>query len=602
MKLGCTLRVALEMEASTQGVAKGAVAAKNYSVLKVRGKGGYRDSGCDKNQEGGFVMKRFHLFLAALISVLCISPIRAQEMQPHTHSHDPSEKLGQVNFPVSCNAAARKQFNRATALLHSFWYEEAEKAFTAVAKEDPKCVMAHWGVAMSLYHPVWAPSTPAELQKGWTAVEKAKSVGAKTAREKDYIEAIEAFYKDSDRLDHRTRALAYEKAMERVYLKYPKDREAAIFYALAMLGTGPITDKSFANQKKAAGILNRVLPLEPRHPGVAHYLIHSFDYPQLADLALPAARSYARIAPSSPHALHMPSHIFTRLGLWQESINSNLASAAAAKNHVAMTHPGAASFDELHALDYLVYAYLQGGEDQKARRIVDQAKAVDKVDAEIFASAYAFAAIPARYTLERRSWSEAARLELQPTTFPWDRFRFAEAIIYFARAVGAARNGDPNAARRDVDRLTALQAALANASDTYWANQVEIQRQTAAAWLAHAEGKNDEALTLMRSATELEAASEKHPVTPGPIIPARELLGDLLLELKQPELALPEFETSLRDSPERFNGLYGAALAAQLAGDKKKASAYYRKIVALMANGDGARPELRKAKEFLAQK
>jgi tetratricopeptide (TPR) repeat protein len=462
--------------------------------------------------------------------------------------------------------------------------------------------MAHWGVAMSLYHPVWAPSSPAELQKGWAAVEKAKSVDPKTSRERDYIAAIEAFYKDSDRLDHRTRALAYESAMEQVYLRYPNDREAAIFYALALLGTGPITDKTFANQKKAAGILNRVLPLEPRHPGVAHYLIHSFDYPQLAHLALPAARSYARIAPSSPHALHMPSHIFTRLGLWQESINSNLASAASAKNHVAKTHPGAASFDQLHALDYLVYAYLQGGEDEKARQILAQANEITKVDAENIAAAYAFTAIPARYLLERRRWPEAAKLELRPATFPWDRFRYAEAIIYFARAVGAARSGDANSARRDVEKLSALQSALANAKDTYWANQVEILRRSAEGWLAHAEGKSDEALTLMRSAADLEATSEKHPVTPGPIIPARELLGDLLLELKQPELALREFETSLKESPRRFNGLYGAALASQLSGDKKKASAYYRKLLELMAHADSTRPEVRKAKEFLAQK
>jgi len=545
-------------------------------------------------------MKLINLFLTGSLLVLCSSRAATQEMHPHTHA--PVEKLGHVNFAVSCSASAQKQFNRATALLHSFWYEEAEKAFAAVATDDPKCVMAHWGVAMSLYHPVWAPSTPAELQKGWAAVEKAKSIDAKTDRERDYIAAIEAFYKDSDRLDHRTRALAYEKAMERVYLSYPKDREAAIFYALALLGTGPITDKTFANQKKAAGILNRVLPQEPRHPGVAHYLIHSFDYPQLAYLALPAARSYARIAPSSPHALHMPSHIFTRLGLWQESINSNLASAATAKNHVARTHPGAASFDQLHALDYLVYAYLQRGEDEKARQILVQANDVEKVDAEVISAAYAFTAIPARYALERRRWSEAAKLELRPATFPWDRFRYAEAIIYFARAVGAARSGDRNAARIDVEKLSALQTALANAKDTYWANQVEIQRRAAAAWLAFAEGKSDEALTLIRSAAELEAASEKHPVTPGPIIPARELLGDLLLELKQPELALREFETSLRDSPRRFNGLYGAALASQLSGYRKKASAYYRKIVALIAHADSARPEFRKAKEFLALK
>ncbi|MCI0353005.1 MAG: hypothetical protein L0Z53_26590, partial [Acidobacteriales bacterium] len=337
-----------------------------------------------------------------------------------------------------------------------------------------------------------------------------------------------------------------------------KDREAAIFYSLALLGTGPITDKTFANQKKAAAILNRVLPLEPRHPGVAHYLIHSFDYPQLAHLALPAARSYARIAPSSPHALHMPSHIFTRLGLWQESISSNLASAATAKNHVAKTHPGAASFDELHALDYLVYAYLQGGEDQKAARIVTKIKGIDRVDGETISAAYAFTAVPARYALERRQWAEAAKLEVHPSTFPWQNFQFAEAIIHFARAIGAARSGDQTSARIAVDKLSSISEALANKKDTYWSNQVEIQGQAAAAWLALAEGNQDEALKLMRSAADLEAASEKHPVTPGAIVPARELLGDMLLELKRGDEALVAYEASLRDSPKRFNGLYGA--------------------------------------------
>ena len=546
-------------------------------------------------------MKLINLFFTAtLLALLSSSPARAQEM--HTHSHDAAEKLGQVNFIVSCSASSQKQFNRATALLHSFWYEEAENAYAAIARDEPNCAMAYWGVAMTLYHPVWAPSTAAELQRGWTAVEKAKAIGAKTDRERDYIAAINAFYEDSARLDHRTRALAYEKAMERVYLNYSQDREAAIFYALALLGTGSITDKTFANQKKAAEILNRVLPLEPQHPGVAHYLIHSFDYPQLAPLALRAARSYARIAPSSPHALHMPSHIFTRLGLWQESINSNLASAAAAKNHVARTHPGAAAFDQLHALDYLVYAYLQVGEDQKARRILDQANALNSVDAEVVAAAYAFAAIPARYALERRRWSEAERLELHPAAFPWDHFRYAEAIIYFARALGAARSGDPGDARKDVEKLSAIQNTLANAGDTYWANQVEIQRRGAAAWLGFAEGKHEEALTLMRSAADLEAATEKHPVTPGPIIPARELLGDMLTEMNQPAQALREFETSLRNSPNRFNGLYGAARAAQLAGDRKTARAYYAKIVTLSAHADSVRTELQKAKEFLAKK
>jgi tetratricopeptide (TPR) repeat protein len=540
------------------------------------------------------------LFTSIFFLFVIFLPAFGQEM--HTHRHDASEKLGRVNFVVSCSPAAQKKFNRATALLHSFWYEEAEKAFAAIAKSEPKCAMAQWGVAMSLYHPVWAPATSSELQKGWVAVEKAKSAAAKTARERDYIAAIETFYRDWDKLDHRTRALAYEKAMEHVYLSYPKDREAAIFYALALLGTAQSSDKTYANQKKAAGILNRILPQAPQHPGVAHYLIHSFDYPQLAQLALPAARSYAKIAPSSPHALHMPSHIFTRLGLWQESIQSNLASAEAARKHAAMTHPGAAGFDQLHAFDYLVYAYLQGAEDQKAKQIVDKANAIDRVDAEIFSAAYAFTAAPARYALERRQWSEAARLKLHPAGFPWERFRYAEATTYFARAIGAARSGDPSSASKDVEKLSALQKKLADAKDSYWSGQVEIQRRAAAAWLAHAEGNNTEALTLMRSATELEASTEKHPVTPGPIIPARELLGDLLLELKQPEQALREFEASLRDSPNRFNGLYGAARAAELSGDKKKAGAYYAKMVTLTEHADSDRPELQKIRAFVAQK
>lgn len=542
------------------------------------------------------------LFLFAALLAICYS-VPAQEMQTqthaHDHTHDRSEKLGQVNFSISCSPSSQKQFNRATALLHSFWYEEAEKAYAAIAREDPKCGMAHWGVAMSNYHPVWAPANKGELQKGWAAVESAKSIGAKTERERAYIAAIEAFYKDHDKLDHRTRALAYEKAMEQLHMRYPKDREGAIFYALALLGTGPVTDKTFANQKKAAAILNRVLPMEPRHPGVAHYLIHSFDYPQLATYALPAARSYARIAPSSPHALHMPSHIFTRLGLWQESISSNLASAAAAKNHVMKTHPGAASFDELHAVDYLVYAYLQGAQYEKAGNLLSYLKRVTKVDVEQFAAAYAFAAAPARYALERREWNEAAKLELHPVNFPWQNFQYAEAIIHFARAIGAARSGDPPSARTAVDKLASLREELTNKKDAYWANQVEIQRQGAAAWLAFSERKYDEAVKLMRSAADLEAASEKHPVTPGAVLPARELLGDMLLELKRGDEALAAYEASLRDAPKRWNGLLGAGLAAELLGDQAKARSYYAKVVALGIRADTVSPELRKARQFV---
>ena len=548
-------------------------------------------------------MKLSNLTTAAcFVALLCLSPAQAQEM--HTHQHDTSEKLGQVNFSVSCKPAARVPFNRATAMLHSFWYAESEKAYADVAKNDPACAMAYWGVAMSLFHPVWAPGTEAELLRGRTAAEKAISIGGKTQREKDYIAAIAAFYKDSDKLPHRERALAYEQAMEHVYVSYPRDHEAAIFYALSLLGTASASDKTYEKQKHAAAILNKILPTEPQHPGVAHYLIHSFDYPQLAQLALPAARRYAKIAPSSPHALHMPSHIFTRLGLWPESIQSNLASAAAAQKHLAMSNPGpgAAAFDQLHAMDYLVYAYLQGAQDQEARKILDQLNTFTKVDSEIFSAAYAFAAIPARYALERRRWSDAARIEVHPAKFPWNQFRYAEAIIYFARALGAARSNNPAAARVDAEKLSAIQHELVAAKEKYWADQVEIQRQLSVAWILRAEGKNEEALAQMRSAVALEASTEKHPVTPGPITPARELLGEMLIELNQPQQAFQEFAASLQDSPNRFNGLFGAARAAELMGDKKMAGEYYAKLVTLTANADSDRPELQKTREFLAQR
>jgi len=545
-------------------------------------------------------MKLNRLFPGVTLALLlCPFTPRAQEMP---HRHDTEEKLGRVNFSVSCSGAAQQQFNRAVALLHSFWYEEAEKGFVEVTKTDPKCGMGYWGIAMSSYHPVWAPPVAAELRNGMAAMQKANVVGARTQREKDYIAAIETFYKDPDKFDHRTRALAYEKAMEQLYLRNPKDHEAAVFYALALLGTALPTDKIYANQKKAGEILNKVLLYEPEHPGVAHYLIHTFDYPTLAPLALAAARSYAKIAPSSPHALHMPSHIFTRLGLWQESIESNIASAAAAKNYVARMHPGAASFDQLHAMDYLAYAYLQTAQDGKVKEIVDALYAMNKVDANTFAAAYAFAAIPARYALERRQWSEAAELKVHPADFPWNNFPYAEAIIYFGRAVGAARSGDAAGASKDIERLTSIQRSLAEAKENYWATQVEIQRQTAAAWLARAEGKNEEALKIMRSAVDLEGSTEKNPVTPGAVLPARELLGDLLLELREPKQALKEFEASLLVSPNRFNGLYGAAKAAELFGDREKARNFYAKLAALGERSDGTRPELQAAKVFLASK
>jgi tetratricopeptide (TPR) repeat protein len=548
-------------------------------------------------------MKRGHSFIyIAFFTVLCFSPARPQERDQHDHHHDASEKIGRVNFPVSCGEG--KQFNRAVAWLHSFEYEEAERAFTAIGVADPKCGMAYWGIAMSNYHPIWAPPTPAELKKGLAAVERAQSAGAQTQRERDYIAAIEVFYKDSDKLDHKTRALAYSEAMEKVYHRYPKDREAAVFYALTLIWKGMMAnDKSYANEKSAAEILNGVLAAEPEHPGVAHYIIHSLDYPPLANLALPAARSYAKIAPASAHARHMPSHIFTRLGLWQDSIQSNLDSAAAAKAYAAKNRLAGAWDQQLHAMDYLVYAYLQGAQDKKAWGMVDELNKIEKVEPETFVAAYAFSAIPARYALERRQWEEAAGLTVAPGSFPWDRFRWAEAHIYCARAIGAARSGKPDSTREDVNKLAEIRQSIPNIKGAYdWGKQVEIQFQVATGWLAFAEGKKDEAVRLMRAAADLEDSTDKHPVTPGAILPAREQLGDLLLETAQAAQALSSFEAALRVAPNRFNGLYGAARAAELAGDRKKAAGYYAQLVKLCERADGTRPELEQAKVFLAKK
>jgi len=507
------------------------------------------------------------------------------------HVHEP-EKFGTVRFPVSCREDVRADFETAVAILHSFGYERAEKAFADIGARDPRCAMAYWGVAMSLYHPVWAAGnpvaqpTPAELARGRAAVLRARELGSDIPRERDYIAAVEAFYKDSETVDHATRALAFQKGMEQAHLNNPQDDEAAIFYALALLGTAKPSDKTYANQKRAAELLNDVLPRAPDHPGVAHYLIHSFDYPALAELALPAARTYARIAPSAPHALHMPSHIFTRLGLWDESIESNLASAAAARAQVAANHPGATAFDELHALDYLVYAYLQRGQNEKAAAIVKQVEGVDALDQAQFAAAYALAAIPSRYALERQAWTDAARLVPRPTSFPWPRFQGAEALVHFARAMGAARSGDLANAREAAASLAAIQQRLAEAKDAYWADQVEIQRRQAAGWIARAEGRDAQALDLLRAAAVLEDSTDKHPVTPGAVLPAREQLGNLLSELGRPGEALKEYEASLATAPGRLNSLRSAARAAEATGDPEKARGFLARIASLSEEPD----------------
>jgi len=476
--------------------------------------------------------------------------------------------------------------------LHSFWFDAAIDGFGAALQADPNCAMAYWGGAMAaLGNPFTWPPAPKALGEGSDAVQKAKAIGAKTQREKDYIAAIEVFYKDADKLDHRTRAVAYEKAMEGIYRRYPKDQEAAVFYALALNATALPTDRTYSNQLKAAGILEKVFANQPQHPGVAHYLIHSYDYPAIADRGLPAAQRYATIAPSAPHALHMPSHIFTRRGLWQESINSNLRSAGAAKNQ----------FDQLHAMDYLAYAYLQRAQDLHAKRVLEDMNSIPKITFEHFVPGYALAAIPARYAIERRRWDEAAALTLRPADFPWGRFPQAEAITVFARGLGAARSGNPAQARQDMERLKAIRENLAQTKQSYWQEQVNIQAKIIEAWVAYAEGQKDEALRLMRAAADAEDATDKHPVTPGPLVPARELLGEMLLEANDHTEALKEFGTSMRIEPNRFRGLYGAAKAAQLSGDRKKAETYYTKLLSLCANPDADREELREAKAFLGK-
>jgi len=516
-----------------------------------------------------------------LIAALVAFPIRATPQEDHDHAVP--EQLGHVHFPTSCPDDLQPAFERGVALLHSFAYAEAARAFGGLAAQSPDCAMAQWGIAMSYFHVVWGPPTPAEFTAGKAAAEKATALAPKaTPRERDYIAAIAAYYQ-GDGVPHPVRVVTFEQAMAGVAERHPDDHEAQIFHALALLGVAYNSppDKSYARQKQAAAILNQLLPLEPDHPGIAHYMIHSFDYPELAELALPAARAYSKIAPSAPHALHMPSHIFTRLGMWKESIASNRASAQVARAWNARTHPGATPFDALHAMDYLEYAYLQIGQDGQARALADSVNAIARLDVPVFQAGYALAAIPARYALERRAWKEAAALTVRPSSYPWADYPYAEAIVHFARAVGAARSGDVATARRAVDTLTAIQRALQGRKGFDWATQVEIQRRAAAAWLARAQRNDDQALALMRSAAALEDSTDKHPVTPGAILPAREQLADLLLELGNSDQALREYETSLRTAPARFNSYLGASQAAALAGQKDTASAYAARVSSL---------------------
>lgn len=533
-------------------------------------------------------------------SALAIAPAD----EPHQHGHSP--QLGHLTFQSSCGPAAHALLERGLGWLHSFEYREAARTFGEAAAADPGCGIAQWGVAMSYYHPLWDAPTPAELDKGAAALEKAEQAGARTQRERDYIAALGTFYRDAGHVDHKTRVLAYTSAMADLHRRYPADNEAAVFYALSLIAAGTLdSDPAFSREKEAGAILNHVLAQEPDHPGVAHYLIHSFDYPPLAQLALPAARRYAAIAPDSAHAQHMPSHIFTRLGLWDEAISSNKRAESAARNYAHSQGMPGAWDQQLHAMDYLAYAYLQTGRTAEAEKVLGELNTIAAADPPTRTVAYAVTAIPARIVLERRQWDQAASLTLPANLAalpaladrPW-----ADAHIRFARAVGAARSRNVAAARDEAAKLAALEQATTVAPGEYdWRKQVAIERQVAEAWLAHAAGRDAAAVASMRAAADLDDATEKNPVTPGSILPAREQLGELLLELGRPAEALKEYRTSLKRAPRRLASLYGAARAAQRAGYDPAARRYYAELLETTKGAEEPLPEVEEARAFAAR-
>jgi hypothetical protein len=508
------------------------------------------------------------------------------------------QELGQVSFKTSCTAAAQEKFDRGLAMVHSFFYPDSIQAFTEAAAADPQCAIAYWGIAFSHRpNPLILPLPAAALKNGLEAVQKGKAIGAKTERERDWLAAIELYYKDYDKVDQTTRGLAYERAMEQLVRKYPDDSEAPVIHALALNETAVHSDKTFANQLKAGAILEKVLATQPEHPGALHYLIHSYDYPPLAQRALDAANKYARVAPAAQHAQHMPAHTYSMLGMWAQSVASNTQSRALAQEQAARLWPGATHPGEPHHLDFMAYALLQMGQEQRAKHVRDDNNAIKKLGIESFASYTGLAAIPARVALERQAWKEAAALEPRGSQFPQ-----AEAITHFARAMGAARSGDLAAAEREVAKLKELRTTLEKASQSYWEGQVEIQMLAASAWIAQARGQKDEALKFMRAAADLEDASEKHIAMENRLYPMRELLGDLLMEHQQPVQALREYETANEATPNRLRGVYGAAKAAEGASQPDKARTYFAKLVELTKDADSERPEIREAKDFLTRR
>jgi len=515
------------------------------------------------------------------------------------HQHASPEQLGRVHFATSCSAAAQQTFDRSIALLHSFDFGRAIDGFERTFTEDGSCAIAGWGIALSRWNNPFAAGVkpPAQVRLGRDAIQRARAAGAKTGREREYIDAAAKLFDDADRIDQPARVTAYRDAMAAVAARYPDDGEATIFYALALAFSADPADKRYAQQLKAGAMLERLFAAQPDHPGLAHYIIHTYDVPPLADRGLEAARRYARIAPSAPHALHMPSHTFTRVGYWQESIDTNIAAAKSARE-------AGATGEELHASDYQMYAFLQTAQDRAARQLLDSLPAmVDRYDpagnngaAPPAAAFFAIAAMPARYALERGAWREAA--SLTPRSSP---FAFADAITHFARALGAARLGDASAAQAAVAKFGPLRETLAAAGEAYWAEQVAIQEQVASAWLALAAGRREAALTDMRAAADREDATEKNAVTPGPLAPARELLGDMLMELKAPDQALTAYEAVLKKEPNRFRAVYGAAHAGAALGNRAAARLHFRELIRICARAEAPpRRELAEARRFVS--
>ncbi len=517
------------------------------------------------------------------------------------HSGDPKdktkgEKLGKVLFKTSCTPEAQKQFERALGMLHSFFFPETVKAFTAIPDTDPGCAIAYWGIAVSIRpNPLVGPWDAATLKRGLDAVEKGKAIGARTERERDWLAAIEEFYKDYDKVDQDTRTKNYEKAMEALAKKYPNDVEAKIFHALALNET--FDHKSMEPLVKAIKILEPLDKKYPDHPGITHYLIHSYDFAPIAKNGVPAANKYAKIAPSAPHAQHMPSHIYSMVGMWKESIASNISAIKVANEYAARVNLDGALVALPHGYDFMQYAYLQLGQDAKAKALIEENAAIKKVIGPVSAGNTARAAVPARYMLERQDWQGAAQLQPLGTPFP-----AAEAITHFARAMGAARSGDAAAAQTDIDKMKELRAALEKANQGYWAGQVEVQILAGQAWLASGQGNKDEALKFMRAAADLEDGSEKHVAMENRLYPMRELLGDMLRGQGQPVAALKEYEVSMKNAPNRLRGFYGAAKAAEASGDKQKAAGYFSKLAQLTRTGDGDRAEIRESKQRVASR